>query len=131
MYASIKWILDEYNSIPENSTPVNSIADFIVQLKKNNKSAGLLISKYIGYLLTGINNIILAVNPDTIVLGGEIKMLLPFVLPPIQNYFKTHRFFNVNLGYKIVGSRMNNDASALGAAIIPFFSFIKDYSLGK
>jgi predicted NBD/HSP70 family sugar kinase len=131
MYAATKWLIDEYNSSESTTAQIHVVSDFIDKLEQNDEPAQLLISKYINNLIKGIDNIILAVNPNPIVLGGEVYLLAPYILPPVQGYFKTHRFFNIKLNSKILISELKNDASSLGAAIIPFISMIQEYSVRK
>ena len=78
------------------------------------------IEKYIDSLFIGIENIILALNPEFVIIGGELgkyekKML---ELMNRQNHMKSS--FVEYEGTKVIFSALKDKGSLIGAALLPF-----------
>lgn len=78
------------------------------------------LEKYIDGLFIGIENIILGLNPEYVIIGGELgrygKPLLDLMNRP--NHMKSN--FVEYEGSKVVFSELGDQGSLIGAALLPF-----------
>ena len=78
-----------------------------------------MFDRYLEYLAAGIQNLILMQDPHYIVLGGMLSRLDEMFLAPLQEkVFIEHALFNRDQ-VKIVCSALKEDASVIGAALLP------------
>lgn len=78
------------------------------------------IEKYIDCLFIGIENIILGLNPEYVIIGGELGKFEKEMLQLInrQNHMKSS--FVEYEGTKVVFSALKDKGSLIGAALLPF-----------
>ena len=70
-------------------------------------------------MAVGIRNLILAFDPQTVVLGGELSRYGEYILEPLKERVYDRNSFDDKEDVKIVCSRIGMDASILGASLIP------------
>ena len=117
VYASERGLLAEYCEVSGQS--VYSIDEVFDLVKAGDKHAADALNRYIDYLAIGIQNIILLLDTDYVVLGGEItkykeqfnEILKAKVFVP-NNFYK-------NADTKLLFSKLEKDASILGASLLP------------
>lgn len=83
------------------------------------KEAKAALERYISYLFKGIENIVLALNPDYVIIGGElgkydseIMALAKETIPLVGEYLEYE-------GTKILFSGLNNSGALIGSALLP------------
>lgn len=73
-YASIGALIDQYNT--KYSKKITDIEEFEVLCENKDEQALEILKEYLFILGTGISNLMLILDPNTIVIGGDIKSLL-------------------------------------------------------
>jgi predicted NBD/HSP70 family sugar kinase len=80
---------------------------------------------YIEYLAMGINNIILSLDPHYMVIGGEMSAFGDQLLEPLRaKVFEQNTFYSKD-DLEIVMSKLKQDASILGVALLPFHGLLR------
>jgi glucokinase len=84
-----------------------------------------------GFLLgIGLSNYATVVNPDAIILTGELTKASKWLLEPMEASFDEHVFGNIRGKVKLVVSVLNDDErDVLGASALAWT--VKEYSLFK
>jgi predicted NBD/HSP70 family sugar kinase len=75
---------------------------------------------YLDHLTIGINNIILSLDPQYIIIGGEISGFGDRLLEPLRAKVFAQNTFYKSDDLEIVLSKLDGDASILGVALLPF-----------
>lgn len=103
--------------------------DSVFHAYKNKESAAVqAVTTYTKYLYKGLENILLALNPDYLVIGGDIG---PYAVEIVE-LAKKMQLPNQFYGYEttqILPSSLADDGSLLGAALMPLediFNFRKN-----
>lgn len=78
------------------------------------------IESYIDYLFVGIENIILALNPEYVIVGGELGKYDKEMLKLINGTNPMKSNFVEYEGTKVVFSSLKDKGSLIGAALLPF-----------
>lgn len=85
--------------------------------KKGDITAKAVVKKYCEYLALGISNIVNALAPEMILLGGGISREGDLILNPVRDYIKEYCFDTREEGLPVLGvASMGNDAGIVGAA---------------
>ncbi len=85
--------------------------------KQGDITAKAVVKKYCEYLALGISNIVNALAPEMILLGGGISREGDLILNPVREYIKEYCFDTREEGLPILGvASMGNDAGIVGAA---------------
>ncbi len=78
-----------------------------------------VVNNYIKYVACGLINIVNALQPEIICIGGGICNENETLLKPIRNYVQAERYsIHSKLQTKIVKAQLGNDAGIIGAAIL-------------
>lgn len=88
--------------------------------KRLNDSVGAeLVEKYSFYVATGLANIINALQPEMICLGGGIANEKENLLSVVREYVKKEIYSrNASINTKIVSAELGNNAGIIGAALL-------------
>lgn len=71
------------------------------------------------HLGTGVATIVNLLNPEAIVLGGEVpRVAKSFLLKPLFHSFRGRTFHRSVENFKVIVSRLGGEAGAVGAAIV-------------
>lgn len=85
--------------------------------KQGDITAKAVVKKYCEYLALGISNIVNALAPEMILLGGGISREGELIINPIRDYIKEYCFDTREEGLPVLGvASMGNDAGIVGAA---------------
>jgi glucokinase len=85
--------------------------------KQGDITAKAVVKKYCEYLALGISNIVNALAPEMILLGGGISREGDLILNPVRDYIKEYCFDTREEGLPVLGvASMGNDAGIVGAA---------------
>lgn len=103
-HAILRYYLEETNEIAK------TIDDVFTAYQKGVNGAKKALETYSIYLKRGIENVLLALNPDCIVIGGQIAKYADIM----QRYIDTIDDVPVRF------SSLADEASLIGAAMIPF-----------
>lgn len=104
--------------VNENSGKVSGRTAFDA-MRNGDNSGKAVVDTYIKYVSEGILNIINALQPEMICVGGGICNEGDTLLVPIREYIDKHRFSMYSQKQtRIVKAELGNDAGIIGAAIL-------------
>jgi predicted NBD/HSP70 family sugar kinase len=114
-YASISALVQEYHE-HGGSSPVREFEEFIEALRGEEPAATAAFERFTDGLVTGILNLAVGLDPDRIVVGGRIAGFAD--CPPIAGGVQAALEKGIS-GFDVVISRLGDDASIRGAALLP------------
>lgn len=83
------------------------------------------------YLGIGISNIIKAIDPEVIVLGGVITQAWKIIYPKIIEEIKNRVFFNIKKDVQIIPSTLGERSSLIGALTLVIKEIFRGYKITK
>lgn len=121
LYASVQTLLSRYRaSLKAECLPTSiTLKSFFNDLAMGNSMARKVWDEYLDYLTTGIQNIILTLDPHYIVVGGDISLYEDYLLPDLQKKIFTPNAFYEEGDTSIVISTLKENATILGASLLP------------
>lgn len=96
-----------------------TLDEIIEKVQVEEDVAQKVFTQYIDYLVMGIENIILAFSPKSIVIGGHISQYEPVIMPLIKERLGKEKTIYEISETKVVCSKLGNQAPILGAALLP------------
>lgn len=115
LYASKKALSNEYKRVFNNKDM--NLREFF-ELSKDDLKAKEILSNYLDCLAEGIKSIILMLDPENIILGGEICNYKTLIEEDLKNkIFEENSFYNEK-DCKILFSDLNENASIFGAVLL-------------
>jgi predicted NBD/HSP70 family sugar kinase len=118
LYASLNAMMAMYHE--KTGKDISSVDEFFACLKKYDRTAEEAFDEYLDNLAAGIQNIILIQDPHYIIIGGKLSLFEEFFLEALQEkVFVTNDFYS-QADVKIMCSSLKEDASILGASLLPF-----------
>lgn len=121
-YTSKNVLIDSYNNLSPQK--IKSVEEFESLYLNGDSKAVKVLKEYIEILAIGISNLIMLLDPSTVILGGEINTLLQAELKYLsKEIYKENLFTNSqNCKVKIAD---DIDSYLLGAAMIPIEQFLE------
>lgn len=98
---------------------IGDLKSFFVQYDAGNPLAKLTLSRYIDNLLIGIENIMLALDSEIIIIGGEIAQYLRALGPQIDDYLEKNHSNILSRDNKLVFSILAPQSAAIGSSLLP------------
>jgi predicted NBD/HSP70 family sugar kinase len=121
-YVSIFGLINEFNR--QSGLKIKSLYEFFELYHQDNQIAKSVWKEYISDFSVGIQNILLIFDPHYVVIGGEIANYTKELIEPLKKeVFKDIRFF-IPEDVEILTSSLKEDASVMGAALIPINTFL-------
>lgn len=117
LYASVKALLQDFNR--KTKAGVRSLKEFMALVKSGNEMAVEIWERYLNFLAIGIQNIILVLDPHYIIIGGEISQFEEELLIPLQKKVFIPNSFYGQDDTKIFLSKLKENSSIMGAALLP------------
>jgi predicted NBD/HSP70 family sugar kinase len=93
-------------------------------LEDADPTAETIWDEYLEYLAIGINNIILSLDPHSIIIGGEISRFGDRLLEPLRAKVLAQNTFSRDDDLEIALSRLGENAAILGVALLPFHGLL-------
>jgi len=121
-YVSRDALISDFNDT--SGARIKSVNEFMELLRSGNNAAGEVLDRYIYFLSVGLFNLITAIDPYYIVIGGEIAQLDKFLLEPLIEKILFKNFFLNREDIKILFSKLKEDAPVLGASLLPLKDFL-------
>ncbi|MDD6219729.1 MAG: ROK family protein [Clostridia bacterium] len=88
-------------------------------MRAGDKTAKKVVDKYIFYLSVGIINIVNALQPEIICIGGGIGHEKENLLVPLRKYVARERYsIHADRQTEILSAQLGNDAGIIGAALL-------------
>ena len=83
------------------------------------ETAKKVVNQYIFYLATGITNVVNALQPDMICIGGGIGHEKENLLVPLRKMVERERYsIHAKVQTQIISAELGNDAGLIGAALL-------------
>ncbi|AKL97307.1 xylose repressor [Clostridium aceticum] len=127
LYASKKALFRYYEEF--TGLKASSLDEIFSEESFNTLLVRKSIERYIDCLFIGIENIILALNPEFVIIGGELGKYEKEMLALINRKNNMKSSFVEYEGTKIVFSALKDKGSLIGAALLPFedlFNYTKN-----
>lgn len=88
-------------------------------MRAGDATAKKVVDKYIYYLGVGITNIVNALQPEIICIGGGIGHEKENLLAPLRKYVERERYsIHADRQTQILSAKLGNDAGLIGAALL-------------
>lgn len=113
-YTSNHSTLSQYTQ--RTGEPLVSYQDFSQKIRQDNPDALSILDETIRYLAIGMANIANGLNPEMMIIGGEIAELREVVFNSLLKHVKERCLDKTFSGLTIEFSRLGNQAAALGMA---------------
>lgn len=98
---------------------ISDLESFFAQYNAGNPLAKLTLSRYLDNLLIGIENIMLALDSEIIIIGGEIAQYLRALGPQIEDYLEKNHSNILSRDNKLVFSILAPQSAAIGSSLLP------------
>jgi Transcriptional regulator/sugar kinase len=98
---------------------VTDLEAFFKIYHEGNLLAKVALRKYLDYLLIGIENIMLGLDPEVIILGGEIVNFLREIEPIVEDYMKKNHSDILSRDNKLVLSTISPYSAVVGSSLLP------------
>jgi len=121
-YTSMNCLIDNYNEI--SNCNISDIDEFKEKYFKDDDFAKRTLDKYLKVLSLGISNLIMVLDPNTVILGGDINKLLNDKMDVLKKYiYKDNLFTDENsCAVSVAGIE---ESYLLGAAMMPIEEFLE------
>lgn len=121
-YTSMNCLIDNYNELSEQD--IIDIEEFEEKYIQNDQIAKRVLDKYLEVLSIGISNLIMILDPNSIVIGGDINNVLKDNVNDLKkNIYKDNLFTDENSCNINVASF--KESYLLGAAMMPIEEFLE------
>lgn len=120
-YASCRALVRLYNKTAPRK--IGTLREFFLQLQKD-EAAQAALEQYIDDMCVGIQNIILIFDPHYIILGGEMAGYADRYIDALRKKVYAQTDFFSEKDVSILISELKEDASVMGAALIPIGKFM-------
>ena len=117
LYASKKALLNYYKEASGNR--VKTLEELFGKSIASEPKLKIAIDKYLDYLFIGIENIILALNPEYVIIGGEIGKYKDKFLDYVNEKNQLKSAYMEYEGTRITFSKLLDRGSLIGAALLP------------
>ena len=130
-YASDRATVNRYRRLRKGKTDATHITEVIARAQGNDDMARQALKETGNYLGLGIANILQAVDPEAVVIGGHIVKAWEIIFPEIQRVVKEHIFFDIKREVKILPTSLMIRPRLLGAATLALKEIFRDYRITR
>lgn len=126
LYSSENALMNHYKEASgSNELSDFRISDFLKLLESEDATAKNVWNKYLDYFALGIRNIILGLDPQLILIGGEIGQFGDLFIEPLIKRVFNPKGFDEAGDVLITVSRLGTRAPVLGAALLPIQEYLE------
>ena len=128
----VRKAIDKYEEHPESTIFENKepleivINDIFDASNKGDRLAQELLDEVIQWFSIGIHNLVLAYDPDTIILQGEYAMAGDYFIENIRRKFNQVSLFDIDINCTIEYSQLGTRAGVIGAAAYVIEEYFQD-----
>ena len=115
-FASERALKENYKTMTGQNADIETIMQ---KIQDQEPLAQEVLKTYTSYLVLGIENIILALSPQSIVIGGRISQYEETIMPLIESQLAEEKTVYDISETKVVCSKLGKNASILGASLLP------------
>jgi len=130
-YASDRASVKRFQRLCKSRDSASHITEVIDKALKNDPNARQTLEETGNYLGLGIANILKAVDPEAVVIGGHIVKAWDIIFPEIQKVVKEHIFFDIKREVKIFPTSLKIRPRLLGAATLALKELFRDYRITR
>jgi len=116
VFASERALRNGYKAISGQQEDIDGI---MKKVKDQDPLAQKALDEYMKYLVLGIENIILALSPGHIVIGGKVSQYESIIMPLIDAKLGKQKTIYEISETKVICSKLGINASILGASLLP------------
>lgn len=98
---------------------VSSLDNIFIRSNLSDAKVKVAINKYLDHLFVGIENIILGLNPEYVIIGGELGKYKDEMLSFVNAKTKLKSTYMEYEGTKIIFSDLGDRGSLVGASLLP------------
>ncbi len=120
-YTSKNVLLEDFNEI--SNEKLDDIEEFISLFEKGDKTTKEVLERYFSILGVGIANLTMLLDPSSVVLGGDINILLKENIDVLRNIVYKDNLFTNDKNCKIDVTEFK-ESYLLGAAMVPLEEFL-------
>lgn len=120
-YTSKNVLLEDFNEISDEK--LDDIEEFISLFQKGDKTTKEILQRYFNILGVGIANLTMILDPSSVVLGGDINILLKENIDVLRNIVYKDNLFTNEENCKIDVTEFK-ESYLLGAAMVPLEEFL-------
>lgn len=120
-YTSKNVLLEDFNEI--RNEKLDDIEEFISLFEKGDKTTKEVLERYFNILGVGIANLTMLLDPSSVVLGGDINILLKENIDVLRNIVYKDNLFTNEENCKIDVTEFK-ESYLLGAAMVPLEEFL-------
>ena len=107
-----------WDLVGNNISRVNGRTSFDA-MRAGDETAKKVVNQYIFYLATGITNVVNALQPDMICIGGGIGHEKENLLVPLRKMVEREKYsIHAKVQTQIISAELGNDAGLIGAALL-------------
>ena len=107
-----------WDLVGNNISRVNGRTSFDA-MRAGDETAKKVVNQYIFYLAAGITNVVNALQPDMICIGGGIGHEKENLLVPLRKMVERERYsIHAKVQTQIISAELGNDAGLIGAALL-------------
>jgi len=117
LFASERALLKHYQELSGIILP--DLRTFFDKYSEGSSDVNEALRVYFDYLTIGIENIVLGLDPEKIIIGGEIAKYLLEIEPFINEYMKRNHSILESNDNKIVLSKLAPRSAVLGGSLLP------------
>jgi predicted NBD/HSP70 family sugar kinase len=129
-YISVDSIVHEFN-VRMQTNAANNIAEFMRFYQAGNEHASDVWNEYVRDFTFGLKSITTTIDPEVIVIGGEIARYSELLIPAIQKEFEQSKSNIVNKCGTIIPSKLMENAAITGVALYLRNTYIKTITSPK
>jgi predicted NBD/HSP70 family sugar kinase len=133
-YASNRATIKRYNMLQNktNNDKMESKIKKIIQKAKENDANAIKALKETGsYLGIGVSNIIKSIDPQAIIVGGEIVAVWDIIYPEIMKIVEKHVDQFMDHKVSIFPTFNKANSALIGAATLPIMEIFRNYSITR
>lgn len=121
-YTSMNSLVDNYNEVTD--IKISDIDEFEQKYIQKDKVTEKILDKYLKTLSLGISNLIMILDPNSVIVGGDINSLLKDKVDLLKEYiYKDNIFVDENSCSISIASF--KEAYLLGSAMMPIEEFLE------
>lgn len=114
----------------DTNPPHNVVIDDIIELANQNDSVAVETLTQTGYYLgLGIANIVKAIDPHAIILGGRITQVWDLIYPEITKVVNKRAFYGKKKNILILPTSLQESPRVIGAATLAIKEIFDDYKI--
>lgn len=98
---------------------VSSLDNIFIQSKLKEPKVKIAINKYLDHLFVGIENIVLGLNPEYVIIGGELGKYKDEMIDFVNAKSNLKSAYMEYEGTRIIFSDLGDRGSLIGAALLP------------